>query len=138
MTAIYVEHGKNIHHNFFYTLQIYKSYMATNNECFDKVCLQKWFSILLCLRQTSTVIPQICVMTKSWYTVWKFHDFSITQILREINFGHSRSARFAILTQSEALNFDFNEFLHFLEAEIYWIDQIQSPKNCKNGSFRPS
>ena len=23
-------------------------------------------------------------------TMWKFHDFSITQILREINFGDSR------------------------------------------------
>ena len=23
---------------------------------------------------------------KIWVTVWKFHDFSITQILREINF----------------------------------------------------
>ena len=41
LTAIYVEHGKNIHHNFFNTLQIYKSYIATNNESFDKVCLRK-------------------------------------------------------------------------------------------------
>ena len=37
-------------------------------------------------------------------TVWKFHDFSITQILREINFGDCRSAKSAILTY---LNFDF-------------------------------
>ena len=29
-------------------------------------------------------------------TVWKFQDFSITQILRQINFGNSRNA---ILTQ---------------------------------------
>ena len=34
-------------------------------------------------------------------TVWKFHDFSITQILREINFGDSRSAKSAILTYLE-------------------------------------
>ena len=40
-------------------------------------------------------------------TVWKFHDFSITQILREINFGDSRSAKYAILTYLEALNFGF-------------------------------
>ena len=26
-------------------------------------------------------------------TVWKFHDFSITRILHEINFGDSRSAK---------------------------------------------
>ena len=33
-------------------------------------------------------------------TLWKFHDFSVSQILREINFGGSRSsynAHFAIL-----------------------------------------
>jgi len=70
--------------------------------------------------------------------VLKCHDFSITQILREINFGYSRSAKSAILTHSEALNVDFNEFLHFLKAEIYQINQIQSPKNCKNGNFRTS
>ena len=46
--------------------------------------------------------------------VWKFqnhsvefHDFSITQILREIKFGDSRSTISATLTHFEALNFDF-------------------------------
>ena len=39
-------------------------------------------------------------------TVWKFHDFSITQILREINFRDSKSAKSAIFTHFEALNFD--------------------------------
>ena len=34
----------------------------------------------------------------SSHTVWKFHDLSITQILREINFGDGRSAKSAILT----------------------------------------
>ena len=29
-------------------------------------------------------------------TVWKFHDFATTQILREINFSDSRNAKFAI------------------------------------------
>ena len=42
--------------------------------------------------------------------VWKFHDFSITQILREINFWDSRSAKSAISTQLEAVNFDFHDF----------------------------
>ena len=41
----------------------------------------------------------------TFITVWKFHDFSITQILREINFEDSRSAKTAILTHLEALNF---------------------------------
>ena len=71
-------------------------------------------------------------------TLWKFHDFSITQILREINFGDSRSAKSAILTHLEALNFDFNEFLHFLKAEFYQINQIQSSKNVKMAIFRIS
>ena len=70
--------------------------------------------------------------------MWKFHDFPITQILREINFGNSRSAKIDNLTHSEVLNFDFNELLHFLKAEIYQINQVQSPKNGKNGNFRTS
>ena len=40
-------------------------------------------------------------------TVWKFHDFSITQTLREINFGDLRSAKSAILTD---LDFRGSEF----------------------------
>ena len=39
--------------------------------------------------------------------VWKFHDFSIAQILREINFWDSTGAKSAILTQLEALNICF-------------------------------
>ena len=45
--------------------------------------------------------------------VWKFHDFSISQILHEINLRHSKSAKAAILTHLEALNIDFHEFLYF-------------------------
>ena len=44
------------------------------------------------------------------FTVWKFHDFYISQILREINFGEFRSAKSAILTHLEGLNFDFMNF----------------------------
>ena len=29
-------------------------------------------------------------------TVWKFQDFSVIQILREINFGESRSSKTAV------------------------------------------
>ena len=39
-------------------------------------------------------------------TVWKLQNFSVTHILREIKFGDSESAKSAILTLSEALNFD--------------------------------
>ena len=51
-------------------------------------------------------------------TVWKIHHFSISQIVREINFEDSLSAKIAILTDLEALNFDICAFFHFLKAEI--------------------
>ena len=60
-------------------------------------------------------------------TVWKFMYFSITQILREINFGDGRSAKYAILTHLEALNLDSYEILHFLKAEIYQFTKFRAP-----------
>ena len=48
--------------------------------------------------------------------MWKFHDFSITQILREINLEDSRSAKSAISTIQEALNFNFYEFFALFEG----------------------
>ena len=68
--------------------------------------------------------------------MWKFQDFSITQILREINFGDSRRAKSANLTNLEVLNFAFYEIWHFLKAKIHQINKIQSSKIAKNGSFR--
>ena len=50
-----------------------------------------------------------------------FMIFIITQILCEINFGDSRSAKSAILSHLEALDFDFHEFT--------------SPDMSKNSSF---
>ena len=55
--------------------------------------------------------------------MWKFHDFSITQILREINFTDSTSAKSAKLTHLEVLNFAY-VILHFLKAEMYKIVKI--------------
>ena len=40
-------------------------------------------------------------------TVGKFHDFSIIQNLREINFGDIRSAKSDTLTHVEAVKFEF-------------------------------
>ena len=69
--------------------------------------------------------------------MWKFDDFSITLILREINFGDCESAKSAILLHLEALKFDFfYEFLQFLRDEIDQIAKIQSLQNVKDGSFR--
>ena len=70
--------------------------------------------------------------------MWKIGDFFVNHVLREINFEDSRSAKYAILTHLEALNFDFYAILHFLKAEFFQIYQIQSPKNGKNCSFRTS
>ena len=47
------------------------------------------------------------------HTVWKFHDFSLTQILREINFGESTSAESTILPNLESLKSDFMKFSLF-------------------------
>ena len=51
-------------------------------------------------------------------TVWLSHNFSVTQILREIKVGKFRVSKSAILTDFRALNFDFHGFLQFLKAEI--------------------
>ena len=55
----------------------------------------------------------LAMFTKFSYTMWKFHDFSATQILREINFKDSRRAKTAIWTHLEAVNFDFHDFFFF-------------------------
>ena len=65
----------------------------------------------------------------------QFYDFSITQILREIIFGDSWSAKSAILTHLEALNFDFYGFFHFLKAEIYQINKTRI-KGCFAAQMR--
>ena len=41
----------------------------------------------------------------------------------------------ATLTFLEVLNFDFNEFLHFLEAEIYQYKKFRASKTAKKGNF---
>ena len=67
--------------------------------------------------------------------MWKFHYFSIAQILREINFGDFSSAKYVILKHLEALNFDFYVYLHFLRAESDQIIKSRSSKNGKSGIF---
>ena len=42
---------------------------------------------------------------QSLSTVWKFQDFSVTQILREINYGESRSSKTAVFAILGVLNF---------------------------------
>ena len=49
-------------------------------------------------------------------TVWKFDNFAITQILREIKIGGSRSAKSAIFAILEALNFDIYKIFALFEG----------------------
>ena len=49
----------------------------------SKTCLKVFF--LICLKTTT-----------SKYIVWNFQDFSVTEILREINIGESRSSKTAV------------------------------------------
>ena len=72
-----------------------------------------------------------CVKTRNLLTVWNFQDFCITEILREINFVNSRSAKSVILTQLGALNFDFYEFLHFLRLKYTKLTKVPSPEMAK-------
>ena len=57
-------------------------------------------------------------------TVWKFQDFCITQIIREINFEHSRSAKTAIFALLRAVNFvqlvnfSFQKVQKFIKIKI--------------------
>ena len=57
------------------------------------------------------VLPTLTEL--QFVAVWKFHDFAITKILREIDVWDSKSAKSAILTHFESLKFDFYEFFIF-------------------------
>ena len=68
--------------------------------------------------------------------MWKFQNISATKILREMNFTDSRSAKIAILTSLETMNFDFHEFLHFLRAEFDQIlTAVFETQKCPKNDF---
>ena len=71
-------------------------------------------------------------------TVWKFQDFYATQILREINFWDSVSSKTAIFAILKALNFGFNEFLHFVRAEMCPKLRFRASKMIKFALFGAS
>ena len=52
-------------------------------------------------------MSQYCLLgtkAEQGLTVWKLQDFSVTQILREINFGESRCSKTAAFSILVALN----------------------------------
>ena len=69
-------------------------------------------------------------------TVWKFHNFSITQILREINFEESRSVNWPFGTHLEAQNSNFYELSHFLK--LTKLSKFKAPKIANFRTFRSS
>jgi len=66
--------------------------------------------------------------------VWRFQNFSITQILREINFRDFRNAKSAILPHLEALDFDFYAFL---KVELTKLAKFGALKMAKTSVFEP-
>ena len=63
-------------------------------------------------------------------TMWKFQDFSATQILCEINFGHVVAPKTAILIIRADLNFEFLGRFDIFKCDIFLKIKIQSLQNC--------
>ena len=61
-----------------------------------------------------------------------FKDFSATQILREINFGHFEAIKTAILTIIAAVKIEFLGPFDIFKPEMFPKIKIQSLKNSKN------
>ena len=76
--------------------------------------------------ENSRIFPQHTFYVNIFCTVRKFHDFSITNILRENNFGDSKSAKSAIWSTFRGSEFWFYDVLHF-----YQIMKSQSPRKAK-------
>ena len=64
-------------------------------------------------------------------TVWKFHDFSITQILREINYGEYRSPKNGSYCFFGALNFVFGSFSAFKKCKKSQKSKFRASKWVK-------
>ena len=60
------------------------------------------------------------------YTVWKFQDFCITEILREINFEDSRSAKSAVFAILGAVN-----FVHLVNFSLQKVQKFIKNQNSE-------
>ena len=56
--------------------------------------------------------------------MWKYQDFSATQILREINFGHFETPKVAVYAIWTALNLEILETFNISRCEI--VPKIKS------------
>ena len=64
-----------------------------------------------------------------------FRKFSTTHNLHEINFGHLKAPKPAILTIWAPLNFEFLRTFDIFKCEICPKIKILSLQNCKNNKF---
>ena len=68
-------------------------------------------------------------------TMWKFQDFSTTQILREINFGHFEAQKTAIWTIWAALDFEFLGTLTLSNVKFFQKSKFEASKIVKTEVF---
>ena len=61
--------------------------------------------------------------------MWKFQDYCITQILREINFGDSSSAKTAVFAILGAVNFVHLVNMSLQKSAKIHQNQISEPLN---------
>ena len=68
--------------------------------------------------------------------MWKFQDFSVTQILREIKVGESRSSKTAIFATCKALNFvNLMNFSLQKMKKIHEKSKFSASKYAKMANF---
>ena len=109
--------------NYFFSLQSFIPFIYGHRE--GKL-LQSRFAKLL----KEDLVSKMCfkfytVFFTVHFTVWKFHDFCTIEILREINFEDSRSAKSAILTH----------FCTFWRLKFTKWTNFPVPKMAKTADF---
>ena len=62
-------------------------------------------------------------------TVWEIQDFSVTQNLREINFGECKRLKMSFS------NFRNSEFQPSENTKIHEKSKLRASRKCQNGSF---
>ena len=67
--------------------------------------------------------------------MWKLNDFSITQILSEINFGEYRSSKTVFLAILRALNFLILVIFSLQEVQNSWKSKFRVSQCVKTAGF---
>ena len=79
-----------------------KNLISDDKMTFKRLLHRMWFALYPRSRRTigscafEHIFLGIVEFSVASCTVWKFQDFSVIQILREINFGDSRSSKIAV------------------------------------------